>query len=155
MAKPVSETISPSELVRRALAVIRAGRFPHLATIDGDQPRLRPVSPVRTDGFIVYIANLRSYHKTAEIAANPKVELCYLDDQHDQIRLTGVAEVVIDRALLREIWDANPLLRQYLGNIDNPELIVYRVRPTRVRFMKEWALDYHEVPLDGRSEPGA
>jgi uncharacterized pyridoxamine 5'-phosphate oxidase family protein len=143
----VPETYSPSELVRRAVAVIRADRFPHLATIDGDQPRLRPVSPVRTDGFIVYIANLRSYHKTAEIAANPNVELCYLDEHHDQVRLTGVAEVVTDRLLLKEIWDANPLLRQYLGSIDNPELIVYQVRPARVRFMKEWALDYHEVPI--------
>jgi general stress protein 26 len=106
------------------------------------------VSPVRTDRFTVYVANLRSYHKTAEIAANPNVELCYLDDRHDQVRITGVAEVVTDRAVLREIWDANPLLQQYLGTIDNPELIVYRVRPRRVRFMREWALDYHEVPAD-------
>jgi general stress protein 26 len=114
--------------------------------MDGDQPRVRPVSPVRTDRFTVYVANLRSYHKTAEIAANPKVELCYLDAKHDQVRITGVAEVVTDPALLREIWDANPLLRQYLGTIDNPELIVYRVRPSRVRFMREWALEYHEIP---------
>ena len=65
---------------------------------------------MRTDGFTVYVANLRGYHKTAEIAANPKVELCYLDDQHDQVRITGVAEVVADAAILQEIWDANPLL---------------------------------------------
>jgi general stress protein 26 len=147
MTKPVPETIDPAELVQWALAVIRADRFPHLATIDGDQPRLRPVSPVRTEGFTVYMANLRNYHKTEEIAKNPKVELCYLDDHHDQVRLTGVAEVLTDRRLLQEIWDANPLLRQYLGTLENPALVVYRIRPTRVRFMKEWALEYHEVPL--------
>src|SRR5438132_12374605 len=147
MTRPTPEPINPSELVKLALAVIKADRFPHLASLDGDQPRVRPVSPVRTDGFTVYVANLRSYHKTAEIAADPKVELCYLDDGHDQVRITGVAEVVTDRALLQEIWDANPLLRQYLGSIDNPELIVYRIKPNRVRYMKEWALDYHEVPL--------
>lgn len=115
--------------------------------MDGDQPRLRPVSPVRTDGFVVYVANLRSYHKTVEIAANPRVELCYLDEHHDQVRITGVAEVVTDRTVLQEIWDSNPLLRQYLGTIDNPALIVYRISPSQVRFMREWALDYHEVPL--------
>jgi len=151
MTKPIPESFTPAQLVSLALGVIKADRFPYLATIDGDQPRLRPVSPVRTDGFVVYIANLRSYHKTGEIAANPKVELCYLDDKHDQVRITGVAETVTDRPLLQEIWDANPLLRQYLGSLDNPELIVYRVRPVRVRFMKEWALHYHEVPL---GEPG-
>lgn len=90
---------------------------------------------------------MRSYHKTAEIAANPKVELCYLDDKHDQVRITGIAEIVTDRAILQAIWDANPLLRQYLGSLENPMLIVYRIKSTRVRFMKEWALDYHEVAL--------
>src|SRR3954467_4672307 len=99
MTKPEPKTIEPAEVRTLALAVIRADRFPQLATIDGDQPRVRPVSPVRTDHFTVYVANLRGYHKTAEIEANPKVELCYLDDHHDQVRLTGVAAVVTDRAL--------------------------------------------------------
>ncbi len=147
MSKPTPEPIDPARLADLALAVIRAAKFPMLASMDGDQPRVRPVSPVRTDRFTVYVANLRGYHKTAEIAANPKVELCYLDDRHDQVRITGVAEEVTDRALLQEIWDANPLLRQYLGTVDNPALIVYRVRPERVRFMREWALDYHDVPV--------
>jgi general stress protein 26 len=147
MTKPVQQPISPEQVLQSALAVVKADHFPYLATIDGDQPRVRPVSPVRTDGFTVYVANLRRYHKTAEIAANAKVELCYLDDHHDQARITGVAEIVSERALLQEIWDANPLLRQYLGSLDNPELIVYRIKPSRVRYMKEWALDYHEVPL--------
>src|ERR1700758_3302060 len=136
MTRPTPEPIDPQHLVDLAAQTMRAARFPFLATIDGDQPRVRPVSPVRTDGFTVYVANLRAYHKTVEIAANPKVELCYLDAHHDQVRRTGGAEVVTDRALLQEIWDTNPLLRQYLGSLDTPALIVYRIRPTRARFMK-------------------
>jgi general stress protein 26 len=119
MTKPVPESIEPAKLVDLALAVVQADRFPYLATIDGDQPRLRPVSPVKTDRFTVYVANLRSYHKTAEIQANPKVELCYLSDHHDQVRITGVAEVVTDRASCRRygtrirccgsIWDESTI----------------------------------------------
>jgi len=148
MTKPLPEPVDPGRVPELARAVVQADRFPYLATMDGDQPRVRPVSPVRTDGFTVYVANLRRYHKTDEIALNPKVELCYLDDRHDQVRITGTAEQVMERAVLEEIWDGNPLLRQYLGSIDNPELIVYRIRPARVRFMREWALDYHEVPFE-------
>src|SRR5688572_15939511 len=114
MTKPTPKKIEPAEVVQLASAVVAADRFPFLATIDGDQPRLRPVSPVKTDGFVIYVANLRAYHKTAEIAANPKVELCYMNAGHDQVRITGVAEVVTDRAILEEIWNDNPLLRQYL-----------------------------------------
>lgn len=147
MTRPTPEPVDPARLVELALAVLHADRFPYLATQDGDQPRVRPVSPVRTDGFTVYVANLRQYHKTQEIAANPRVELCYLDEKHDQVRITGTAEIVTDRPVLQEIWDANPLLRGYLGSLDNPALIVYRIRPERVRFMREWALDYHEVPV--------
>jgi general stress protein 26 len=152
VTRPLPEPLNPADLPQLARAVVEADRFPYLATIDGEQPRVRPVSPVRTDGFTVYIANLRSYHKTEEIAANPRVELCYLDEHHDQVRITGVAEVVTDRAILQEIWDSNPLLRQYLGALDSPELMVYRIQPTRVRFMREWALTYHEV-VNYRNKP--
>jgi general stress protein 26 len=147
MNKPIPKPIDPAELLGLARDVVAADRFPQLATVDGDQPRLRPVSPVKTDGFTVYVANLRSYHKTAEIAANPQVELCYVDAGHNQVRITGTAEIVTERPMLEEIWAGNPLSRQYLGSLDNPELIVYRIRPNRVRYMQEWALEYYEVPL--------
>ena len=147
MPAPAPFTPSPEELIALAQGVIRSARFPQLATIDGDQPRVRPVSPVRVEGFTVFVANLRRYGKTREIAANPKVELCYLDERHDQVRITGHAEVLTDAALLAAIWESNPLLRKYLGTPDNPDLIIYRIRPGRVRFMREWALDYLEVPV--------
>jgi general stress protein 26 len=148
MAAPQPKSFSPDELVALAQKTIREAKFPFFSTVDETgQPRVRPVSPVRVDGFTVFVANLRSYHKTREIAAEPRVELCYLDPDHDQVRITAVAEVLRDGTLLREIWEANALLRQYLRTPENPELIVYRLRPVQVRFMREWALEYHEVPL--------
>lgn len=143
---PPATPPSDDELPALARRVMADAKFPMLATMDGDQPRVRPVSPMKTDGFTVYVANLRSYGKTAEIAANPKVELCYLDSNHDQVRISGIAEVVRESAVLEEIWNTNPLLRRYLGTPDNPALIVYRIVPQRVRYMKEWALEYYEVP---------
>ncbi len=147
--KPAPEPFTEEQLPQLAHDVIRDAKFPMLATVDTDgQPRLRPVSPVRVDeNFTVYVANLRSYHKTAEIAANPAVELAYLAANHDQVRITGTAEVLDDAEIIAEIWEDNPLLKNYLGSVGNPELIIYRIRPGRIRFMREWALDYHEVPV--------
>jgi general stress protein 26 len=147
MSKPPPESLAPAELVTRALAVIQADRVCFLATTDGEQPRLRPVSPAKAEGFTVYVVNLRSHNKTREIAANPKVELCYLDDHHDQVRITGVAEVVTDPAVLEEVLGRNTLLRAYLDAIDDPQFLLYRIRPTLVRFMHEWAAEYQVVPL--------
>lgn len=126
---------------------MQAAKFPMLATIDGDQPRLRPISPVRTDGYTVYFANLRNYHKTQEIAANPKVELAYMDPDHNQVRITGRAERVTDRALIQEIWDSYKLLEVYLGSPENPAFMLYRIIPERVRYMQEWALEYYEAAV--------
>lgn len=146
--KPRPEPVKSSELYDLAHAVIKDAKFPMLATVDSQsQPRVRPVSPVRVDpDFTIYVANLAMYKKTSEIAENPQVELAYLAPDHDQLRITGHAKIVSDKETLADIWATNPLLKQYLGSPDNPEFILYRIVPNQVRFMREWALDYHDVP---------
>ena len=144
--KPLPAPI-PEDVRELALNTMRQAKFPMLASMDGDQPRVRPVSPVRTTGFTAYVASFRSSHKTGELEANVKVELCYMSEKHDQVRITGIAERVVERDTIQEIWNENPLLRSYLGSVDNPEFVLYRVVPIQVRFMREWALDYHDVPM--------
>ncbi len=147
MAKPRAKKIDPADIPSIANALVSKVKFPMLASMDGDQARLRPVSPLLTEGFTVYIGNLKSYSKTEEIRINNKVELCYLDDDHNQVRITAIAEIVQDRNTIEQIWIKNPLLKHYLGSVDNPELIVYKCIPNRVRFMQEWALEYHEIEI--------
>lgn len=146
--KPHPEPVDPSRLHELAHAVIREAKFPMLATVDpAGQPRVRPVSPVCVaEDFTLHVANLAVYQKTHEIAANPRVELAYLSPSHDQVRITGTAAVETDAATIAAIWERNPLLRQYLGSPENPQFLLYRIEPSQVRFMREWALDYHEVP---------
>lgn len=140
-------TPSPEEARCLALAAVAEEKFPMLATVEGAFPRVRPVSPVWTEGFTVYVASLRSSNKTGEIKANSNVELCYLTKDHDQVRITGRAELVTEPEVRTRIWNANPLLRAYLKSEDNPEFMLYRIVPVRVRYMKEWALEYAEVAL--------
>lgn len=147
MPKPHPQPISPDQLPTAALAVLDRHRFPMLATTDGTQPCVRPITATWHDGFTVYFANLKRFHKTIEMSVNPKVELCYLDENDDQVRITGIAELVTDRATQEEAFRRDALLRQYLSSPDNPEFTLWRVKPIRVRFMREWALEYHEVPL--------
>ena len=139
--------VPKEELRRVALETMAAARFPMFASVDHDQPRLRPVSPVKTEEFTVFVASMRNSGKTGELERNSKVELCYLSEGHDQVRITGAAELVTDPIIRQRIWDENPLLRAFLKSIDNPEFMLYKVTPHRVRFMREWALEYQEVPM--------
>ena len=59
--KPLPEPVDESRLVELALGVIERAPFPMLATVDGDRPRLRPISPVHNDGFTIYIASLKKF----------------------------------------------------------------------------------------------
>jgi uncharacterized pyridoxamine 5'-phosphate oxidase family protein len=148
MANAEHQPLDAAQVLEQALAVLRADGVCFLATVDDEQPRLRPISPVKTEGFDVYVVNLRSHNKTREIANNPRVELCYLDTHHRQVRITGVAEVVNDSTLLQEVAGANTLLHACLETIDRSQFVLYRVRPTQVRYMQGWAADYHKVPLE-------
>ena len=147
MPKPQPKKIDPNQLPLLAAEVMKKAKFPMLATIDGDQARVRPVSPVLIEGFTVYVANLKFYSKTNQIAAHPKVELCYMDADHNQVRIEGLATILTDRALMESIWQKNKLLQHYLGSIDNPDLIIYKIIPKNVKYMQEWALNYWEVPF--------
>jgi hypothetical protein len=55
--------------------------------------------------------------------------------------------VVTDPGLLGELAGGRTLLGAYLETVDRSQFVLYRVRPTRVRYMKEWAAEYTEVPL--------
>lgn len=74
----------------------------HLATMDGDQPRVRGMLLYRADeeGIVFHTASNKEVY--AQIQKNPKAELCF-QGQNGQIRVTGVLEEVEDEALREEI----------------------------------------------------
>ena len=75
----------------------------HLATMDGDQPRVRGMLLYRADeqGIIFHTASTKDVYQ--QIQKNPKVELCF-QGQGIQIRVSGVLEQVQDDKLRDEIF---------------------------------------------------
>ena len=75
----------------------------HLATMDGDQPRVRGMLLFRADeeGIIFHTASTKDVFK--QIMENPKAELCF-QGQGSQIRVSGILEQVNDEKLKNEIF---------------------------------------------------
>lgn len=75
----------------------------HLATVEGDQPRVRGMLLFRADenGIIFHTASTKDVF--AQIKANPKAEMCFFG-KGIQIRVTGVLEQVFDEKLKEEIY---------------------------------------------------
>lgn len=76
----------------------------HLATMDGDQPRVRGMLLFRADeeGIIFHTASSKDVYD--QIKKNPKAELCF-QGQGIQVRVTGVLEQVDDDDLREEIFN--------------------------------------------------
>lgn len=76
----------------------------HLATMDGEQPRVRGMLLYRADeqGIIFHTASTKDVYR--QIKENPKVELCF-QGQGIQIRVSGTLENVKDENLKNEIFN--------------------------------------------------
>ncbi|MBQ4283535.1 MAG: pyridoxamine 5'-phosphate oxidase family protein [Lachnospira sp.] len=93
----------------------------HLATVEGDQPRVRGMLLFRADdnGIIFHTASTKDLY--AQIKKNPKAELCFFG-YGTQIRVTGILEQVIDDELREEIFNhpTRKFLQAWKSNgIDN------------------------------------
>lgn len=88
-----------------------------VATLDGDQPRVRTVLLYRADedGIIFHTAATKDLFK--QIQKNNKAELCFVCDGI-QIRVTGELEIVNDNALKDEIvaHPSRAFLKPWLNN---------------------------------------
>jgi len=75
----------------------------HLATVEGDQPRVRAMLLFRADeeGIVFHTASSKDVF--AQIKQNPKVELCF-QCKGNQIRVYGELEHVQDENLKEEIF---------------------------------------------------
>lgn len=97
----------------------------YLATMDGDQPRVRPFSTVALYDGRLYIQTGRVKPVSRQIAANAKVELCAFKNGV-WLRLSGTLvedeRVEAKKAML----DAHPFLRdRYDENDDNTQVFYF------------------------------
>ncbi|MCG2730599.1 MAG: pyridoxamine 5'-phosphate oxidase family protein [Acetobacterium sp.] len=95
------------------LALMCANPAFYLATVDGDQPRVRGMLLYRADenGLVFHSGTMKKVY--AQIQKNPKVECCFNDFKTGrQLRVRGQLEIVNDNALKDEI--ANHPSRAFL-----------------------------------------
>lgn len=103
----------------------RVGTY-YLATVEGDQPRVRPFGTVNIFEGKLYIQTGKSKPVSVQIAQNPKVELCAFADGK-WLRLSG--ELVEDDRVeaKKSMLDAYPQLRgMYDENDGNTQVFYFR-----------------------------
>jgi uncharacterized pyridoxamine 5'-phosphate oxidase family protein len=97
----------------------------YLATLDGDQPRVRPFGTVNIFENRLYIQTGKAKSVAKQLAANPKIEICAIDKQGRWIRVSG--ETVADDRVeaKKSMLDAYPQLRDRYNETDPNTLVLY------------------------------
>lgn len=96
----------------------------YIATIDGDQPRVRPFGTINIFEGKLYIQAGKKKRIAAQLAKNPKTELCCFDGEK-WLRLAG--ELVADDRFeaKKSMLDAYPELRKMYSENDDNTIVYY------------------------------
>jgi len=97
----------------------------YLATVEGNQPRVRPFGTVDIFEDKLYIQTGKSKAVAKQIFANPKIEICAMDKNRRWIRLTGEAVEDNRVEVKKHMLDAYPQLRDRYNENDDNTLVLY------------------------------
>ncbi len=110
--------------MERALAFLKEAGTYYLATVEGDQPRVRPFGTAHGFEGRLYIQTGRVKPVSRQIGANPKVELCaFLDGRW--LRLAGELKEDDRAEARRAMLDAYPDLRHMYDENDGNTQVFY------------------------------
>jgi uncharacterized pyridoxamine 5'-phosphate oxidase family protein len=114
------------------LALINANPACHLATVEGNAPRVRGILLYGADenGLVFHTGNTKDLHR--QLSQSPKVEFCFNDYQKGiQVRVSGSVDLVEDMALKKEIVAKRDFLKPWVEQQGYDMLVVYRLRKGR------------------------
>lgn len=111
--------------MKEVLEFLKASNVFYLATVEGDQPRVRPFGAVCEFEDRIYLITGNQKSVYAEMIANPKIEISSMTPDGRWIRLT--AEVVRDGRFeaRKAMLDANPDLRSMYSENDGVMEVLY------------------------------
>ena len=114
----------------------------YLATCEGDEPRLRPVSPIVEDDLSIWVTTFSNSRKVRQIKANPSVCLSFVDhpDGDRSAVVYGTAEIVEDMKAKKRVWDMAPfnLLQYFPDGPASKDYCLLRIIANKVEWRESW-----------------
>jgi uncharacterized pyridoxamine 5'-phosphate oxidase family protein len=119
-----------------------------LATMDGDQPRVRTFLLWRADEDGFYFETFKPKDVYEQLKSNPKVEICFFNNEFDldkakTMRLAGEVEFLNDPDLKKQLLEERPFLQDAEAVLE-----IFRVRSgdaffwTMADFLKEKGIEH-------------
>jgi len=117
-------------------------RHAYLATCDGDQPRVRPVSPIVGDDMSLWVATYASSRKVKQIKDNPKVCMAFVaqPDGDKAAFVLATAEIIPAADEKKRVWGLAPFdLSQYFAEgPGSPEFCLLKMIINKIEWWDSW-----------------
>jgi uncharacterized pyridoxamine 5'-phosphate oxidase family protein len=103
-----------------------AGVF-YLATVDGDQPKLRPLGAhLEADGKVLFgVGDFKAVYR--QLSANPKCEIAAAKPDGHWLRYTGTAVFETDPKYAEMMLDMMPQLRSIYNDETGNKMMVFHL----------------------------
>jgi len=100
-----------------------------LATIDGNQPRVRMIMLYRADENGIIFCTGRQKALNAQLQANPAVEMCFYNaEEGRQVRIEGKVDMLDDLELKKEIVEKFTFLKPWVESQGYGVMVCYRLK---------------------------
>ncbi|MGA2671392.1 MAG: pyridoxamine 5'-phosphate oxidase family protein [Dehalococcoidia bacterium] len=124
---------------RKIVSIMKANSLhAYLATCDGDQPRVRPVSPIVEDDMSIWVTTGGTSRKVKQIRQNPKICLAFVEQPNgDKAAIViGEAQIIPDIKKKKRVWKLAPfdLYEHFPDGPDSNDFCLLKIIVKRI----EW-----------------
>ncbi len=118
-----------------------------LATSEGNQPRVRPVTLIHSQKHL-YVATGSDDAKVKQIEKNPKVEFCLIVEKGDQkgtLRAECIAGIIEDKKIKADIFNEISFIKEFFKTPEDPKYALLKFQPLSFEYMKPGELEAVKV----------
>lgn len=123
--------------IKSCIAFAKKNGLAWIATVDGKQPRVRPIGLWFADesGFYFQISGQKDFHQ--QLLKNPNIEAAFYapgDGLGTVLRVSGQVEFLDDLSLKCQVIKDRPFLKQFGLSENDPNLVIFRLSTGAAHF---------------------
>jgi general stress protein 26 len=116
--------------------------YASLATCDGDQPRVRTVSPIVEDDMSIWVTTRSTSRKVKQLRENPKICLAFVEppDGDKAVTVIGEAQIIPDIQKKRRVWKLAPfdLYEHFPDGPESDDFCILKIAIIRIEWRESW-----------------
>ncbi len=124
---------------------------PHifLATTEGGQPRVRPVTLIHLRNKL-FVTTGSSDAKVKQIRQNPKIEFCLLLEKAESkgtIRAECATQIVEDKDVKAQVYNNTSFAKEFWESPEDPSYTLIELQPITFEYMKPGSVQAVKIKL--------